>query len=110
MTGAPGAGIGPDVEFATKPQLARKMLERLLTAHGRQAVTWFTADEAYGDNPGLRDWLDEQDINYVMALSCDARFATPTGSRRADELAALRTQTGLATPLVRRGRQRSPAL
>lgn len=83
-----GAGIGPDVEFATKPQLARKMLERLLATHGRQVLPWFTADEAYGEHPGLRDWLDEQDINYVMAISCDARFPTPTGPRRADELAA----------------------
>jgi SRSO17 transposase len=82
------AGIGQDVEFATKPALATKMLERLLAEHGRAAVPWFTADEAYGDNPGLRDWLDEQDLNYVMAVSCDARFTTPTGPRRADELAA----------------------
>ena len=65
------------MEFTTKPQLARKMLQRLLATHGRAAVPWFTADEAYGDNPGLRDWLDEQDINYVMAISCDTRFPTP---------------------------------
>jgi SRSO17 transposase len=81
------AGIGDEVEFATKPKLAQRMLERLLTEHGRQAVPWFTADEAYGDNPGLRDWLDTQDINYVMAVSCDAHFTTPAGARRADELA-----------------------
>ncbi len=89
-----GAGIGPDVEFATKPALARKMLERLLATHGRAAVPWFTADEAYGDNPGLREWLDAQDINYVMAISCDARFPTPTGPRRADELAASAPKRG----------------
>jgi SRSO17 transposase len=90
-----GAGIGPDVEFATKPALARKMLERLLATHDRQAaVPWFTADEAYGDNPRLRDWLDAQAINYVMAISCDARFPTPTGPRRADELAASAPKRG----------------
>jgi hypothetical protein len=89
-----GAGIGPDVEFATKPALARKMLERLLATHGRQAVPWFTADEADGDNPRLRDWLDAQAINYVMAISCDARFPTPTGPRRADELAASAPKRG----------------
>jgi SRSO17 transposase len=89
-----GAGIGQDVKFATKPELARRMLERLLARHGRAAVPWFTADEAYGDNPGLRSWLDEQDLNYVMAVSCDARFATPTGPRRADELAASAPQRG----------------
>ena len=57
-------------------------------------MPWFTADEAYGDNPGLRAWLDEQDINYVMAVSCDARFTTPTGPRRADELAASAPKKG----------------
>ena len=82
------AGIGADVEFATKPKLAQRMLERLLTQHGRAAMPWFTADEAYGDNPGLRHWLDEHDLNYVMAISCDAHFSTPTGPQRADELAA----------------------
>jgi SRSO17 transposase len=88
------AGIGDDVGFATKPALARRMLERLLAEHGRQAVPWFTADEAYGDNPGLRAWLDQQDINYVMAVSCDARFSTPTGPRRADELAGAAPKKG----------------
>jgi SRSO17 transposase len=88
------AGIGDEVEFATKPQLARRMLERLIATHGRQAVPWFTADEAYGDNPVLRTWLDEQDINYVMAVSCDHRFTTPTGPQRADELAAAAPKRG----------------
>jgi SRSO17 transposase len=88
------AGIGQDVEFATKPKLAQRMLERLLAQHGRAAMPWFTADEAYGDNPGLRDWLDEQKLNYVMAVSCDARFSTPTGPRRADELATSAPKRG----------------
>ena len=88
------AGIGEEVEFATKPELARRMLERLLAKHGRQALPWFTADEAYGDNPGVRGWLDEQNLNYVMAISCDARFTTPTGPRRADELAASAPKRG----------------
>src|ERR671916_2406483 len=48
------AGISEKVGFATKPVLAQRMLERLLTAGQRPA--WFTADEAYGDNPGLRTW------------------------------------------------------
>ncbi|MBO0884276.1 MAG: IS701 family transposase [Mycobacterium sp.] len=79
------AGIGEDVEFATKPELARRMLARLLDA-GAQ-IGWFTADEAYGDNPGLRSWCDQVDVNYVMAISCDHRFATAGGRMRADELA-----------------------
>jgi SRSO17 transposase len=80
------AGINADVVFATTPTLAQRMLERLLAAGRRPA--WFTADEAYGDNPGLRTWREAQDINYVMAISCDQRLSTPTGPTRVDELTA----------------------
>jgi SRSO17 transposase len=86
------AGIGEDVEFATKPALAQRMLARLLA--GGADLRWFTADEAYGDNPGLRAWLEDHDLNYVMAVSCDARFSTPTGPVRADELARSAPRTG----------------
>ncbi|MGH3863093.1 IS701 family transposase [Actinokineospora sp.] len=86
------AGIGDEVEFATKPVLVARMLGRLLDAGG--AVPWFTADEAYGDNPGLRTWLQDHDLDYVMAVSCDATFTTPTGPARADALAALAPRKG----------------
>jgi SRSO17 transposase len=86
------AGIGDDVSFATKPVLAQRMLARLLDA-GIE-VGWFTADEAYGDNPGLRAWLETHEVNYVMAISCDTAFATPTGPARADELAAAAPKRG----------------
>jgi SRSO17 transposase len=79
------AGIGTDVEFATKPVLAQHMLERLLDSGAH--VGWFTADEAHGDNPGLRAWLENRGLNYVMAVSRDQRFTTPRGPVRADELA-----------------------
>jgi SRSO17 transposase len=86
------AGIGEDVEFATQPVLAQHMLARLLEA-GRD-VGWFTADEAYGDNPGLRTWLEDNDIDYVMAVSCDHRFTAPKGPVRADALARAAPRTG----------------
>ena len=86
------AGIGEEVEFATKPELARRMLARARDAGA--LFGWFTADEAYGDNPGLRAYLEDQDLNYVMAISCDQRFSTPTGRLRADELAALAPKRG----------------
>lgn len=86
------AGIGDEVEFATKPVLVARMLQRLLASD--VDVGWFTADEAYGDNPGLRTWLEDHDLNYVMAVSCDATFTTPTGPARADELAALAPRKG----------------
>lgn len=68
------AGIGDDVPFTTKPELAQRMLARLVDAG---AVGWFTADLSFGDNPGLRTWLEDQQIDFVMVVSCDAR-TTPT--------------------------------
>jgi len=81
------AGIGDGVAFATKPELARKMIERARDAG--IPFSWVTADEAYGGNPKLRKWLEEQGIPYVMAVSCDAVIPTAAGKKRADELAAL---------------------
>jgi SRSO17 transposase len=63
------AAIPDEVEFATKPQQARAMLERAVAAG--VPFAWFAADEAYGQNPGLRGWLEQQDIGYVMATRCD---------------------------------------
>ena len=63
------AAVPGDVAFATKPQQARTMIERAVAA--KVPFAWFTADEAYGQNPGLRGWLEEQDIAYVMATRSD---------------------------------------
>jgi SRSO17 transposase len=80
------AGIVDDVAFATKPELARKMLERAVAAG--VPFAWFTADEAYGQNPGLRDWLEEQRISYVMAVPVSEPCATGAGKIRAGEMAS----------------------
>ena len=63
------AAVPDDIEFTTKPQQARVMLERAVAAG--VPFAWFTADEAFGQNPGLRDWLVEQDIAYLMATRSD---------------------------------------
>jgi SRSO17 transposase len=81
------AGIGGDIEFATKPQLARTMIERAIKAG--LPFAWFTADEAYGDNGPLRDWLEENKVAYVVAVACDHRVPAGAGRTiRADRLAA----------------------
>ena len=63
------AAIGDEVDFATKPVQAQQMLQRALNA--KVPFAWFAADEVYGQNPGLRTWLQEQDVPYVMATRCD---------------------------------------
>lgn len=81
------AGIGEVVRFATKPELARKMIERVMALG--LPFSWFTADEAYGDNGKLRQWLEDSKIPYVVAVACDHRVPVGAGQTiRADHLAA----------------------
>jgi SRSO17 transposase len=61
------AHIPDTVGFATKPELARTMLER-----ARQAgvpAAWVTADSVYGDDRRLRMWLEAEEQPYVLAVS-----------------------------------------
>jgi SRSO17 transposase len=60
------AGVPDRVEFATKPQLARMMLERALDAG--VPAGWVTADEVYGGSPALRGWLETRQLPYVLAV------------------------------------------
>jgi SRSO17 transposase len=60
------AGVPPTVRFATKPALARSMLQRAFAA-GVPAA-WVTGDTAYGTHPGLRPWLEAEPRAYVLAV------------------------------------------
>jgi SRSO17 transposase len=61
------AGIPEDRRFATKPQLAKQMLQRML-ATGVPAQ-WVSGDSVYGDDRRLRMWLEAQPQAYVLAVS-----------------------------------------
>jgi SRSO17 transposase len=79
------AAVPQGVDFATKPDQVRMMVERAVAAG--VPFAWFTADEAYGQNPGLRGWLEARDISYVMATRRD--HEVPSGLHtvtRADQL------------------------
>jgi len=61
------AGIGPEVEFRTKPELAMAMLRR---AHdGGVPAGWVSADEVYGQHYQLRATCEELGYNYVLAVA-----------------------------------------
>jgi SRSO17 transposase len=55
------------VRFATKPELARQMLARAFAA--QVPIAWVTGDEVYGNNPGLRGWLEAGQHPYVLAVA-----------------------------------------
>jgi len=61
-----GAGVPEGTAFATKPWLARLMLERVSKA-GVPAA-WVTGDEVYGSDGGLRRWLEGERRPYVLAV------------------------------------------
>lgn len=55
------AGVPGDIEFATKPVLARQMLARALDAG--LPVSWATADEAYGMDYKFRHFLEQRRVD-----------------------------------------------
>ncbi len=61
------AGIPDDVAFATKPELARRMLVRLAAAE--LPAAWVTGDTVYGGSGPLRNWLEARRQPYVLAIA-----------------------------------------
>ena len=71
---ARAAGIGEDVGFATKPELARRMLTRALDAG--VPAGWVCADEIYGQDKRLRVWCEQHELPYVLAARSNDTVAT----------------------------------
>jgi SRSO17 transposase len=80
-TGVPG-----EVGFATKGALAKTMLGRAFAAD--VPAKWVTGDEVYGDDGGLRRWLEGQQRPYVLAVSCDHRIWVHGWQERLDQMVA----------------------
>ena len=79
------AGIPSQTGFATKPQLARKMLERAFRAGVLAA--WVTGDEVYGNDGNLRRWLEGQGHPYVLAVRSNQSVWVSFHPIRVDALA-----------------------
>lgn len=54
------AGVPPEVKFATKPALSRRMIERAQQAGA--PYQWVTSDEVYGNDSQMRRWLEGRKI------------------------------------------------
>lgn len=82
------AGMPDEVGFATKPQQGIAMLAR---AHEAGVLSgWVTADEAYGQNRGFREWLATREVPFVLATRSDDGL--PVSGRRRRPARSLATE------------------
>jgi SRSO17 transposase len=79
-------GIGEDVVFRTKPQLAVDILTEMVA--DATMPPWCAGDEVYGRASQFRAFLEDNGIGYVVRVGCAFGVDAATGLRiRADELA-----------------------
>jgi SRSO17 transposase len=68
------AGVPAEVRFATKPQLVRQMMARVMTAGVPWG--WLTGDAVYGNDWRMRAWLEERRLAYVLGVTAQYRIFT----------------------------------
>lgn len=74
------AGVPPEVTFLTRPQQVQQMIEAARA--GGVPFAWFTADEEFGQNPGLCEYLERERLPYVMAIPKNTAFLDSAGASR----------------------------
>ena len=60
------AHIPDTLSFATKPELAKRMVQRAQAAG--LPIRWVVADTVYGHSSDLRNWLEEQGYAHALAV------------------------------------------
>lgn len=70
------AHIPDALTFATKPELAIRMLQRAHEAH--LSACWVVGDTVYGHSSHLRDWLTQQGYPYALAVPCTEAVCVQT--------------------------------
>ncbi len=78
------ARIPEGKSFATKPELARVMVQRALDS--ALPIAWVTADAAYGQEGQFRRMLEEAGVGYVLAVPKSQQVKSPAGSWRIDHV------------------------
>ena len=80
------AKIPAEMRFATKPVLAKHMIQRAVSHH--VPFKWITGDSIYGGDRSLRVWLEEQRYYFVLAVSKADAVWSDFRQQRVDERAA----------------------
>jgi SRSO17 transposase len=79
------ANVPEEVVFATKPELAARMLWRTLDAG--LSAGWVTGDTVYGSHRPLREGLESRKQAYALAVSCQEQVEVQGQRKRVDRLA-----------------------
>ena len=80
-----GADVPEEVVFATKPELAARMLWRTLDAG--LSARWVTGDTVYGSHRPLRTGLESRKQAYALAVSCQEQVDVQGEHKRVDRIA-----------------------
>jgi SRSO17 transposase len=81
------AKVPEAIEFATKAELARRMLERAFAAG--VSCAWVTGDSIYGGDRRLRRWLEEHAHWFVLGIAKNEALWGGFKQQRADVWATL---------------------
>lgn len=79
------AGVPAEVEFATKPQLAMKMIGHALDQGIR--ADFVLADEVYGNDSKFRRFLESRGQAFVLAVQSNQRLWVALEQKRVDQIA-----------------------
>jgi SRSO17 transposase len=80
-------GIPADVVFKTKPRLAQDIVADMIA--DQTMPPWVAGDEVYGRSGTLRNFLQDNEIGYVLRVGCAFGVEMPSGARlRADAVVA----------------------
>ena len=81
------AGIAQEVAFATKPELARRMIARAIAAD--VPFAWVLGDEVYGSDRRLRIDLEQQERPFVLAIRSNEKLWSTLEDRFGQHAAAV---------------------
>lgn len=79
------AHVPAEITFATKPELAQRMLERTLDSS--LPVAWVTGDTVYGSSQKLRAGLEIRKQAYALAVTCKEQVEVQGVRKRVDQFA-----------------------
>lgn len=82
------AGVPAEVTFKTRPQQVHDMIDDARAAE--VPFAWFTADEEFGQNPALCEYLENDRQPYVMAIPKNTTFLDTRGKPQQVEARARR--------------------